>query len=118
LRGAKDRGAQAVFVWPGGFAFSFARQISDAANLNGLPSIHPYREGALAGGLLAYTSDLKDLARRGAVFVDKILKGTSPGDIPVEQPIKIDPIINLKTARALGLTLPPTLLVAATEVIE
>jgi putative tryptophan/tyrosine transport system substrate-binding protein len=64
ISGAKDRGAQGIYVWIGGFAFSFGKRISDIANANGLPSIHPFREGAVAGGLLAYASDIKEMARR------------------------------------------------------
>jgi putative tryptophan/tyrosine transport system substrate-binding protein len=118
MRGAKERGAQAVFVWQGGFSYSFAKEISDAANANGLPSIHPVKEGAFAGCLLAYAADLREQARRGAAYVDKILRGIQAGSLPVEQMSKVELMINLKTAKALGLTIPPTLLARADEVIE
>jgi putative ABC transport system substrate-binding protein len=75
IRGVKDRGAEALFVWPTGFAFAFAKQISDVALTNRLPSVHPYTEGARAGGLLGYGPDFTEEARRGAAYVDKILGG-------------------------------------------
>jgi putative tryptophan/tyrosine transport system substrate-binding protein len=83
-----------------------------------LPSIYAFREGALAGGLLSYGADLKDLGRRGAPYVDKILRGTLPGTLPVEQLSKYELLINLKTAKVLGLDVPPSLLAIADEVIE
>jgi putative ABC transport system substrate-binding protein len=83
-----------------------------------LPTIHGFREIVVAGGLMSYGPDYLDLFRRAADYVDKILRGTKPGDIPVEQPTKFDLIINLKTAKALGLDIPPSLLARADEVIE
>jgi putative ABC transport system substrate-binding protein len=83
-----------------------------------LPTMHGFRELVEAGGLASYGPNFPDLYRRAAVFVDKILRGAKPGDIPVEQPTKFDLVINLKTAKALGLTVPPTLLARADEVIE
>ncbi len=83
-----------------------------------LPTIHTFREGVEAGGLMSYGANFPDLFRRAAEYVDKILRGAKPADIPVEQPTKFDLVINLTTATALGLTVPPSLLATADEVIE
>ena len=83
-----------------------------------LPTIHSLREYVEAGGLMSYGPNIPDLLRRAADFVDKILRGARPADIPVEQPTKFDLVINLTTAKALGLTIPESLLARATEVIE
>jgi putative ABC transport system substrate-binding protein len=82
-----------------------------------LPSIHPVREGAFAGCLLSYAVDLADVARRGAVCIDKVLRGARPGGTPVENLSKYDLIVNVQTATALGLTIPP-LLARADQIIE
>ena len=93
-------------------------RIVDFAVKSGFPSVHDSRGAVEAGGLLSYAYDIADQYHRAASYVDKILKGTKPGDLPVERPIKFNLVINRKTAEALGLTLPPHLLVLADEVIK
>ncbi len=83
-----------------------------------LPIVYGYREHVVDGGLISYGIDLRECFRRSAVYVHKILTGTAPGDLPVEFPTKLELIINLKTAKTLGLTIPPSLLARADEVIE
>jgi len=83
-----------------------------------LPTMYLFREYVETGGLMSYGPDLPDLYRRSGDYVDKILRGTKPADIPVEQPTKFDLIVNLTAAKALGLSIPDKLLVAADEVIE
>jgi putative tryptophan/tyrosine transport system substrate-binding protein len=92
--------------------------IMDFAARHGLPGVHGYRELVEAGGLMSYGPSYADMHRRAAYFVDRMLKGAHPGDLPVERPMKFDLVINLKTAQALGLTIPPALLFQATEVIR
>ena len=94
------------------------KKIADFALRNKLPAIFHLREFAQAGGLVSYGVDRLDLFRRAATYVDRILKGASPSDLPIEQPTRFDLVINNATARALGLTVPPKLLFTADEVIE
>ncbi len=94
------------------------RRLAELEAKHRLPTIHGVREYVEAGSLMAYGPDLADLFRRAAVYVDKILKGAKPGDLPVEQPTKFALVINLKTAKALGLTIPRQILLRADEVIE
>jgi putative ABC transport system substrate-binding protein len=94
------------------------RRIAQFALKARLPSVYTYREHVEAGGLIAYTPSYHDLFRRAAGYVDKILKGAKPGDLPIEQPTKFELIVNLKTAKVLGLTVPPSVLARANETIE
>jgi len=110
--------ADALIVLTSSVFFGERRRLVDLAAKNRLPTVYPWREGVDAGGLMAYGSDLADLSRRAATYVDKILKGAKPGDLPVEQPTKFELVINLKTAKALGLTIPPSLLARADQVID
>ena len=113
----RDR-PDALMVPADTFLVSQRSRIAQFAIENKLPSIYTFREYIEAGGLIAYTPNYDDLFRRAASYVDKILKGAKPGDLPIEQPRGFHLFINLKTARALGLTVPPRLLAAAEEVIE
>jgi putative ABC transport system substrate-binding protein len=110
--------AQALGVLSDGVLFNYRGQIGVMAVRNRLPAIAAAREYAEAGLLLTYGIDLRDQFRQSAVFVDKILRGARPADLPVEQPTKFELVINLKTAKALGIIVPPTLLTRADEVIE
>jgi putative ABC transport system substrate-binding protein len=102
----------------GAMSLTHATAIASFATRNRLTTIASNREFAEAGGLMAYSPDLIDLYRRAATYIDKILKGAKPSDLPVEQPTKFDLVINLKTAKALGLTIPPSVLARADQVIE
>ena len=110
--------AEALFAPPGPAAYADRGLIVDFATRTRLPSIFYYRESVELGGLMSYGVNLADVARRAATYVDKILKGAKPGDLPVEQPTKFDLVINLTTAKTLGITIPQTVLLRADEVIE
>jgi putative ABC transport system substrate-binding protein len=115
---AKERRVDALLVGVDGLIQTHRQVIADLAAQNRLPAVYSGREFIAAGGLLSYAVSYPDLYRRATTYVDKILKGAKPGDLPVEQPTKFELIINLKAAKALGLTVPPTLLTRADEVIE
>ena len=98
--------------------FQYRASIVDFAAKKRLPTMHPFRESVEAGGLIAYSVNLAELNRRAAEYVDKILKGADPAELPIEQPTEFELVINLKTAKALGLTIPQSLLQRADQVIE
>jgi ABC-type uncharacterized transport system substrate-binding protein len=100
------------------FMNSNQKQIADRATKSRLPAIYTRRDYVTNGGLMSYGTDLGELYRRAAMMVDKILKGTKPADIPVEQPTKFELVINLKTAKQIGLTIPPNVLARADKVIK
>jgi ABC-type uncharacterized transport system substrate-binding protein len=114
---ARDR-ADAVFPLSDAMFGRQRRQIADLAARNRLAGMYHWRNYVEAGGLMSYGPNLTDLFRRSATYVDKILKGAKPADLPVEQPTKFELVINLKTAKALGLTIPQTLLLRADQVIQ
>jgi len=94
------------------------QRIIELAATHRVPAIYRLGEQADAGGLMAYGPSIPDMYRRAANYIDKILKGAKPGELPIEQPAKIELIVNLKTARAIGITIPPPLLLRANRVIE
>ena len=110
--------ADAVTVLPSNMFNNQRKRLASLATKNRLPAVFQFREYVDAGGLMAYGASLADLNRRAATYVDKILKGAKPSDLPVEQPTKFELVINLKTARALGLTIPRTVLLRADEIIQ
>jgi putative ABC transport system substrate-binding protein len=110
--------AQALVMQGDSVLFNYRGQIAEMAIRNRLPAAAAQKEHANAGFLLTYGADVSDLYRRLAGFVDKIFKGANPADLPIEQPTKFELVINLKTAKALGVIVPPTLLARADEVIE
>ncbi len=115
---ARRQQPEALIVIEDPFIFAHLKRIADFALADKLPSLFGFREFAVAGGLLSYGANLADAYRLAAVYVDKILSGAKPADIPIQQPTKFDLVINLKTAKALGISVPQALLVAADEVIE
>ena len=110
--------AGALLVLGGGLLYPRTRRIAELAARNRLPAMYAFRPQIEAGGLIGYGADIDDIWRRAAVFVDKILKGAKPGDLPVEQPSKFELLINLKAAKSIGLTILPSMLARADRVIE
>ena len=111
-------GAGGVIVVPAGLFYHYRRDVVALLNKAHLPAIYPEREYADDGGLMTYGANVADNFRRAAGYVDRILKGAKPGDLPIQEPVKFDFVVNLKTARELGLTIPPLILDRADEVIE
>ena len=113
----KER-AEALFLFPTPMLFLARRRIIELAATNRLPSVSQAREFVELGGLIAYGANINDLFRRSTVYVDKILKGAKPADLPVEQPTRFELVINLKTAKTLGIDMPLALMIRADEMIE
>jgi putative ABC transport system substrate-binding protein len=103
---------------PDVFVLAHREQLLALAEQHHMPAAYAYRMFTASGGLMSYGTDLVDLFRRAAPYVDRVLKGAKPAELPVQQPVKFELVINLKTAKALGLTIPLTLQAAADEVIE
>jgi putative ABC transport system substrate-binding protein len=110
--------ARALVVLPSPMFYGEHKRIVELALKSRLPAIFAFREAADAGGLMSYGANLSDLFRRGAIQADKILRGAKPADLPVEQPTKFELVINVKTAKRLGLTIPKSLLLQADQVLE
>ena len=111
-------GAEALLLFSGPFVSTHVRRIVELAAQHRLPSIYESRMGVEAGGLMSYAASARDMNQRAASYVDRILKGVKPADLPVQQPTKFELVINLKTAKALGITIPPTFLFQADEVLK
>ena len=111
-------GADVLLTFPHVFAFFHRRRIAELAAQHRLPAMYGWREYAAAGGLMADSPNVSAAIRRSASFVDRIIKGANPAEMPIEQPTKFELVINLKTARALGLEVSPKLLALADEVIK
>jgi putative ABC transport system substrate-binding protein len=118
LQGAIRQRAGALFVPGDPLVTNRPKAVADLALKYRLPTMTDFKELPGAGGLLAFGPDLVDSYRRAAAHVDKILKGAKPADLPMEQPTKFDLVVNLKTAQALGLIVPPSILIQATEIIQ
>ncbi|PYN49659.1 MAG: hypothetical protein DMD95_00520 [Candidatus Rokuibacteriota bacterium] len=118
LARAKKDGAGGIIAALGAFTYAHRAKLVQLALKHRLPGIYWARDYVEAGGLMSYGASFDDVGRRAAYFVDRILKGAKPAGLPVEQPTKFELVINLRTAKALGLTIPQTLLVRADQVIE
>ena len=118
LRPAVFSRADGVIVVGSGMFWNYRRDIVALVNKARLPAIYPEREYADDGGLMVYGANVADNFRRAADYVDRILKGANPGDLPIQEPVRFDFIVNLRTANELGLAIPPSILTLANEVIE
>ena len=118
LRPGVFSGASGVVIIPDGMLYAYRRDVVALINAAHLPAIYPEWEYADDGGLMVYGANVPDNFRRAADYVDRILKGAKPGDLPLQEPVKFDFVVNLKTAKDLGLTIPPVILARATDVIE
>jgi putative ABC transport system substrate-binding protein len=110
--------ASALLVFAAGVLYPHARRVAELAARNRLPALYELRQYVEAGGLISYGAEINDIWQRAAAFVDKILKGARPADLPIEQPSEFELVINLKAAQALGLTIPPSLRLRADEVLQ
>jgi putative ABC transport system substrate-binding protein len=110
--------AEALFLFPSPMLFLERRRIVELAATHRLPSVSQAREFVEIGGLIAYGANINDLFRRSTVYVDKILKGAKPADLPIEQPTRFELVINLKAAKTLGIEVPLPLMIRADEMIE
>lgn len=118
FQAARRKHADGLIALDDSVTFSYRATIAELAAKNRLPALHGFREAAEAGGLMAYGADQVDQSRRAASYVDKVLRGAKPADLPIEQPTKFEFVINLKAAKDLGLTIPRSLLLQADQVIE
>ena len=118
FRAATDTRAGALLVFAAGLLFPHARRVAELAAKNRIPAMYELPQYVEAGGLICYGPDINDVWRRATAFADKIIKGAKPADLPIEQPTKFVLVINLKTAKALGLTIPQPILARADEVIQ
>jgi putative tryptophan/tyrosine transport system substrate-binding protein len=118
FRSARDWHAQAAHVLPSPFFNANRRLLVNAAERYRMPALYEFNEYVQDGGLMSYGVDIPVMFRRAASYVDRILKGAKPGDLPIERPTKFELVINMKTAKALGLTIPQTILLQADQVME
>jgi len=118
LSGIGKERPQALFELPDPLTFFHRELIAEVAAKHRLPAMYSFREYVDAGGLMSYGTSFPDLFRRAATYVDKILKGAKPADLPVERPMKFELVINLKAAKQIGLTIPPNVLARADKVIR
>jgi putative tryptophan/tyrosine transport system substrate-binding protein len=115
---ATDAGVGALLIPASGLLYSRSSQIAELAAESRLPAMYELRPSVDAGGLVSYGADIEDIWRRAATYVDKIIKGTRPAELPIEQPTKFELVVNARAARALSLTIPPSILIRADDVIE